>query len=63
MKTKKFNKKLVLKKSTIADLTDSQLATLKGGTTATCVTQPRYTCSPYCTRICNTDYVCTNTCP
>lgn len=48
MKTKKFNKKLVLKKSTIVDLTDSQLTMLKGGTTEPCNTLPRYSCSPYC---------------
>jgi hypothetical protein len=61
MKTKKFEKKLVLKKSTIVDLTDSQSAMLKGGTTAPCITKPRYTCVYTC--VPNTDVTCDEMCP
>jgi hypothetical protein len=38
MKTKRFEKKLVLNKKTISDLTPNQMNEIKGGITDTCIT-------------------------
>jgi hypothetical protein len=39
MKTKNFNKKLVLKKTTVADLRKDEMNAANGGATSGCVTQ------------------------
>jgi hypothetical protein len=59
MKTKKFEKKLVLKKKTIANLNNGQLGQVKGGLLPTrtdcltCVDCPTDTCET-CPATCNT---------
>ncbi len=54
MKTKRFEKKLLFNKETIADLNNGQLADVKGGATGTCIsfcicpnTRPTFGC-PTC---------------
>jgi len=52
MKTKKFEKKLTLSKTTVANLENEELLAIKGGTVATklydCVTIPRIKCTKDC---------------
>ena len=62
MKTKRFNKKLSLKKSTIASLNVNTLARVNGGAPET-YNDPCLSISPFCTLatrcvMCNTDYPC-----
>lgn len=49
MKTKKFEKKLALSKTTVANLENEELVAIKGGTGSTklydCVTIPRINCT------------------
>ena len=49
MKTKKFNKKLTLKKVTVADLRHSQMSEIQGGdnTPASCLEYLTCTCTNY----------------
>ena len=62
MKTKTFNKKLTLKKSTIASLNINTMARVKGGAPET-LNDPCLSVSLFCTVdtrcvMCNTDYPC-----
>ncbi len=69
MKTKKFNNKLVLNKSTIADLDGNQMNKVQGGVdpwTANCTTKPGHICPKTCNdpTVLNTCYIsCPYTCP
>lgn len=47
MKTKKFSKKLVLRKNTIVNLDDSQMDHLRGGLTGENCTEGGITCTCY----------------
>jgi hypothetical protein len=70
MKTKKFNKKLVLNKSTIADLAGGQMNKVKGGETEPklcyqtqfCTTLAGHICDNTCACTTQPPYVCQDTC-